>query len=790
MNKHLNYLAIICGGPSPERGISLNSARSVVDHLAPIIKKIDIFYVSPDLQFYHLSPTHLYSNTPLDFDFKLESLSTPFSEQEFINQLQNVDLVFPIIHGAYGEDGTLQSLLEKNNIPYVGPSSSVCNNMYHKPNARIVLEKHNFSTCPVLELDQTDTNQPEKITTFFQEHDLTRAVVKPAAGGSSIGVFSVETAEQAFKATQTIFTEKLCNQVLIEPYIQGKEFTLILLQNPEGDPVALVPSQIQINCSENQLFDYRRKYLPTANTQWLCPPQFEDTTIDKIRSLGEQLFKAFGIRDFTRMDGWLLESGEILFTDFNPISGMEQNSFIFQQGAWMGLTHQELLTYIIRKACQRYGLTFTPVANPDSEKEAVAVLMGGATAERQVSLMSGSNAWLKLRQSNQYQPSPFFLDTNHFIWSLPYAYALSHTVEEIEQKCLKAEQQTKKIEPFQQKIRSSLGLNFKPLVQPKKYSLAEFLQHVSDNFSFLFLGLHGGIGEDGTIQKHLDQYQISYNGSRPEAAAICMDKNLTAERINSAQIPNVSALEKVIFKADETDLESCWQKAQTLTDHPTDFVIKPQAEGCSAGIIIINNLEDLKRYCQLVNKGHTFVEANTFPYQSAEISLMADPNQPLMLEPFIEIDPIFMKKNKLVHTSKTGWLELTIGVLEKEDLYHALNPSITVAAEKVLSLEEKFQGGTGINLTPPPESLIPSEQLTSIKVKLAQTAQVLGIQNYCRIDFFYNTKTQKIIIIEANSLPALTPSTVIYHQALAEPKPVPPLVFIESLIKSAKHSFD
>ena len=790
MKKHLNRLAIVCGGPSAERGISLNSARSVVDHLTSLIKKIDIFYVSPDLRFYHLSPTHLYSNTPMDFDFKLESISKPFSEQEFIDQLKDSDLVFPIIHGTFGEDGVLQSLLEKNNISYVGPSSSVCNSMYHKPNARVVLEKHNFPVCPVLELDQSDAQQSEKITKFFHEHNLKRAVVKPAAGGSSIGVFSAETAQQAFKAAQTIFTEKLCDQVLIEPYIEGKEFTLIILQNPKGDPVALVPSQIQIDCSENQLFDYRRKYLPTANTHWLCPPQFDDATIDKIRLLGEQLFKAFGMRDFTRMDGWLLESGEALFTDFNPISGMEQNSFIFQQGAWMGLTHQELLTYIIKQACQRYGLIFTPIATPKAEKEAVAVLMGGSTAERQVSLMSGSNVWLKLRQSTKYNPSPFFLDTNHFIWSLPYAYALSHTVEEIEQKCLDAEHQTKKIEPFQQKIRKSLGLDPKPLIHPTKYTLAEFLQHVSGNFSFLFLGLHGGIGEDGTIQKRLDQQQISYNGSRPQAAAICMDKNLTAEHINSAYISNVSALEKVIFKADDSDLESCWQKAQTLTNYPTDFVIKPQAEGCSAGIIVISDLKDLKRYCQLVNKGHTFVEANTFPHQSAEISLMADPTQPLMIEPFIEVDPIFMKGNKLIHTVKTGWLELTIGVLEKENIYHTLNPSITVAAEKVLSLEEKFQGGTGINLTPPPESLIPSEHLISIKAKLAQTAQVLSIQNYCRIDFFYNTKTQEIIIIEANSLPALTPSTVIYHQALAEPQPIPPLTFIESLIDTAKHSFD
>lgn len=784
MTQLLNRLAIICGGPSAERGISLNSARSVVDHLTPLIEQIRLFYVAPDLKFYQLSPVHLYSNTPMDFDFKLETIAQALSEQEFVQSLKEVDLVFPAIHGTFGEDGALQGLLEQNQIPYIGPSSEVCDRMYHKPNARKVLEKTGFPTYPVLELTKNDPNQAQKIHRFFNTHQLDRAVVKPAAGGSSIGVMSVQSPTQAAQAVQTIFTEKLCDQALVEPFFKGKEFTLIILQNTQGKPVALVPSQIQISYDQNQLFDYRRKYLPTANTHWLCPPQFEDATIDKIRHLGEQLFTAFGMRDFTRMDGWLLETGEILFTDFNPISGMEQNSFIFQQGAWMGLSHQELLAYIITHACQRYGLTFKHPSIPNRPKKSVAILMGGTTAERQVSLMSGSNVWLKLRQSTIFKPTPFFLGSDQTVWSLPYPYTLSHTVEEIEDKCQNFKDQTAKIQPFQQKIRQQLGLDSQPLLTPAKYTLSDFCTHIKTDYDFLFLGLHGGIGEDGTLQKILDSHTIAYNGSGPEGAAICMDKNKTAVYVNQAQIKGVSALEKVIFDPRTEDLSPYWQKAKDQSSDAQAFIVKPQSEGCSAGIVVLASLNDLCRYCQLIKEGHTVAPAHTFPHQPIEIKLMSDPHQQLMLEPYIDVDIIVMKDHQLSHTPGTGWLELTIGILEKDGKYHAFNPSITVAAEKVLSLEEKFQGGTGINLTPPPETLIKESKRASIKNKLEEVAKILKIQNYCRIDFFYNIHTDQLIIIEANSLPALTPSTVIYHQALAEPNPISPLSFIEHLILS------
>ena len=96
---------------------------------------------------------------------------------------------------------------------------------------------------------------------------------------------------------------------------------------------------------------------------------------------------------------------------------------------------------------------------------------------------------------------------------------------------------------------------------------------------------------------------------------------------------------------------------------------------------------------------------------------------------------------------------------------------------------EKFQGGTGVNLTPPPATIIAPKQIDLIKMKIEQTAKALGIQGYARIDLFFNLRDDRVLVIEANSLPGLTPSTVIYHQALAEVPPMNPQAFLSKLVE-------
>ncbi len=786
-------IAVLCGGPSQERGISLNSARSVIDHLTDSQINVTPFYVDPHLNFYELSRSQIYSNTPSDFDFKLASTHKRLDEDGLGTRLKDFDLVFPAIHGAFGEDGTIQQLMDDYDLPYVGSPAETCRKMFNKNRAAFLLRKAGFPTLPSATLRQGNPHNREMVEKFFADNKLTRAIIKPSAGGSSIGVFSVTTPDETMtKLEQNIFGKDIDSSGLLEPFCQGREFTIIILQNDAGEPVALIPTEISMSYEGNAIFDFRRKYLPTNMVSYHSPPRFTDRQISEIQKNAESIFKLLGMRDFARLDGWLMPDGKIWFSDFNPISGMEQNSFMFQQGARIGLSHADMIRMAVRSACRRHHLTIPEMPTPKENRKKVRVLFGGQSAERQVSLMSGTNVWLKLRASHDFDPSPYFLDPTGQVWQIPYMFCLFHTIEEITDSCHHAKDIITKLEELAPTIRARLGLSPDvKFAQPIPQSLNDFIADSKRENAFVFLGLHGGIGEDGTIQSLLDKAGILYNGSGSAASALCMDKNATGAAITAAKIPQVSTAKKracVVpddFKSmTDADYKNFWNTL--CTDLGTNsFIIKPQSDGCSAGVIHLRSATDIQTYVELITDRAPYIPAGTFHGQKELVEMSRSGSGSYLIESFIETDSIRINHTDLSYHEKTGWVELTVGVLTNvaRDEFYTLNPSITVAEGDMLSLEEKFQGGTGINITPPPESILTKQQCDHLRASISKVAKTLGIDNYARIDLFYNRKTDDIIVIEANTLPGLTPATVIYHQALAENPPMFPTEFLSHIIR-------
>ena len=474
-------IGLLCGGPSLERGISLNSARSVLDHLSDTSIEIIPIYFDHKKNPYKISTIQLYSNTPSDFDFKLQQTSTALSIKSLIKILKSVDIVFPVIHGPFGEDGEIQSLLEKNDIPYIGSSSEVCKNVFDKFNVNSYIKSKGFYTLPSMVLKIYGKDHAQQIRAFFKKHSLQRAIVKPATGGSSIGVFSVSSPDEALEKVNILFSKRMDTRVVIEPFAQGKEFTTIILQNQFGLPVAILPTEIETDYTEHQIFDFRKKYLPTRQVTYHCPPRFSNEIIEKIQVQAEQLFALLGMRDFARFDGWILDDGNIWFSDFNPMSGMEQNSFLFQQTSRIGLTHKETLRFITKRACERQNI-YMPEMKTISKaiKKPVNILFGGKTSERQVSLMSGTNVWLKLRNSKKYSPQPYLLDLENNVWKLPYAYTLNHTVEEIVENCNNADVTQQRLGYLEQKAQLRLSLqsneSLEKVSMPVKMKLSEFVK--------------------------------------------------------------------------------------------------------------------------------------------------------------------------------------------------------------------------------------------------------------------------------------------------------------------------
>lgn len=792
MSKHSAKIKIglICGGPSLERGISLNSARSAMDHLESEEVEIVPIYFDSKRKPYKISKAQLYSNTPSDFDFKLHQTATPLTEKTLVDLLKTTDIIFPVMHGPFGEDGEIQTFLEKHGLPFVGSGAKACKKAFDKFKANEFIRQHGFFTLPSVVLKIYHSDHKKILDKFFKDHKITRAIVKPASGGSSIGVFSVSTVSEALEKADLLFSKRMDTRVVVEPFAKGIEFTLIILENRFGLPVALPPTEIETDYTEHQIFDFRKKYLPTRQVTWHCPPRFSKEAIEKIQAQAEQLFSLFGMSGFGRFDGWILPDGNIWFCDFNPVSGMEQNSFLFQQASRIGLTHSNVLKHIVEVACNRHGVKFPKAAVKKLEsRKKINILMGGNNSEKQVSLMSGTNVWLKLRHSKKYHPQPHLLDARGYVWRLPYHLCLNHTVEEITENCENYPTAKKKLGEFEERARLHLGLedskDQEEFFEPQKITLRKFIK----DSSFVFIALHGGDGENGNLQKLLTASKVKFNGPDEKASRLCMDKWDTSKFISTLRIQGVSSIPGKIFKAPElikfnaSKIRRFWLKTRKQLGAETS-IIKPRADGCTTGIARLYSSNDLKKYLYFVAKKAAFIPKQTFRGQLDIIEMPPLTPVEFLLEKFIETDRLQVKANELKHYRRTDWIEITVGVLSRNGKIKAMNPSITISEGEVLTVEEKFQGGTGVNITPPPAKIMKPEVLQKVKKSIEEVAKKIDIRGYSRIDAFVNIKNGNLLIIEVNTLPGLTPSTVFYHQGLAESPPIFPRELLELLIRN------
>ena len=781
-------VALLFGGPSEERGISLNSARSVNDHLDGV--DIIPLYFNLDKVPHFIDRKHLYSNTPSDFDFKINSIGTPLTEGELVGLLQEADICFPVIHGAFGEGGELAGFLEANRIPFIGCNSASSSRAFDKHVAAGRLRSKGFHTPPSLLLENPDAPALGKIEKFFRENGLKKAILKPARSGSSIGVTVVTSPRETLKVFQSLHAQKLDTRFVLEPYMEGREFTVIILQNTQGEPVSLLPTEIEITDADQSLFDYRLKYLPTRQVLYHMPPRFSSREMAEIQEKVEALFTLMDLRDAVRVDGWLLPDGNIWFSDFNLASGLDQNSFFFLQAAYLGWSHSRALHYVLHSACCRRGIQ-PPRISPSGQKwkkRAVRVLFGGDSSERQVSLMSGSNVWLKLRKSPTYSPEPYLLDIDGRIWKLPYPAALRHTVEEVSEACRQIIKDMDRLTAYQTAIGSRLqpdtSLPLDPLETPLHMNMEEFIQDPS----IVFLAVHGGMGENGKLQEILAGAKIPFTGSLSASARLCMDKFDTGKALENYGkhgifvAPKQKLDTRTLLGLEESKLQKVWNSLVETLKSETP-IVKPLADGCSSGVVRLANWQDLAHYLKMIGKGADRIPPGVMTYVASTVELPRQIPDFLLFETFVESDQPTIRGRELHWNIKSGWVEITVGVLGKHGEIRALKPSIAIAAGQVLSLEEKFQGGTGINITPPPEPWVAETAWNSAQRKIEFVAQKLGINGFARIDAFMEVQKGNLLVIEANTIPGLTPSTVIYQQALAEEPAIDPTQFLEKILE-------
>lgn len=561
--------------------------------------------------------------------------------------------------------------------------------------------------------------------------------------------------------------------VLVEGFIEGKEFSCIVAQDEDGKAIALPPTEIR---KGKELFDYRSKYLPGLSRK-ITPIDLPNEQIESIRKECERLFYELKFDVYARIDGFLSKEGKIFLNDPNTTSGMMPSSFFFHQAAEIGLNPSQFLTYIIRTSLAqrihgtknsgifddlltRLDSSIQEDQNSATTKIKVAVVLGGYSSERHISVESGRNIYEKLASSSKYEPIPVFLTGNseeHILYQIPINVLLKDNADDIKDKIdhFKIHEKVKQIMNECESITRKY-VSKDNLVKPTRITYEELGKMVD----CVFIALHGRPGEDGAVQAHLERVGLPYNGSGVESSQITIDKYRTNELLREN---GFLVAEHLLVK--ETDWDSNHAGVLKLIEEKIHypFIAKPVDDGCSSAVKKIKTPAEFEAFAKLI-----FRKQEALDDEAAKVLHIKDKEE-FPQKPVILVEELISKRDA------KHFLEVTGGMLTSYDSKGNVNYEVFEASEalsegEVLSLEEKFLAGQGQNITPARYSANPEERQKiseKVKTQLGGAAKLLNINGYTRIDAFvriYDVNRVEVIFVEVNSLPGMTPATCIFHQ--------------------------
>jgi D-alanine-D-alanine ligase len=563
------------------------------------------------------------------------------------------------------------------------------------------------------------------------------------------------------------------SQVVIEGFIEGKEFSCIVIRNEEGRAVALPPTEIR---KGGELFDYRSKYLPGLSRK-ITPIELPEESIRGIRQECERLFLALHFNVYARIDGFITPGGKIFLNDPNTTSGMMPSSFFFHQAAEIGLNPSQFLTYIIRtslverstdmkeflripEVLHRLDHEISDLKSSGTERIKVAVIMGGYSSERHISVESGRNIYEKLSSSDKYEPLPVFLTgtpERHLLYQLPVNLLLKDNADDIREKAMHFERHAV-VREIMNECSGITGTytSERNVLEPRQLTYEDLAEEVDA----VFIALHGRPGEDGEVQRHLERVGLPYNGSGIVSSRTTINKYETNEIL---QRHGMSVARHALAKAADWKKDPKAFYDGICRDFSFPFIAKPVDDGCSSAVKKIRDRAELEAFTEMI-------------FRPSE-SLLPGPAEVLHLKPKEEfprkaeylLEELVSKKDAL------HFLEITGGLLTHIDengrrRYEIFEASEALSEGDVLSLEEKFLAGEGQNITPARYSGDAKERQRiseAVKTELRKAAEILDVEGYARIDAFvriYSGGKTEVVFIEVNSLPGMTPATCIFHQ--------------------------
>ena len=329
-------VAVLMGGRSSEHEVSLASARSVLDALDRDRYDVREIEIARDGRWRQLTEGQRADPALAGGGGTALPVPTNGAPPE---PLGEVDVVFPVLHGPFGEDGTVQGLLELAGVAYVGAGVAA---------SALSMDKDLFKSV------MRDKGVPvARSVTVRGSHGHTAenpfgypVVVKPARLGSSVGITIARTEEEFERGVELAFEHD--EKILLEEYVDGIEVECSVLGNEE--PIASIPGEIVPIA--NDWYDYEAKYAE-GGMELVVPPRLDDEAIARVRELAVGSFVAADCEGMARVDFFVRDGGEVLVNELNTIPGFTATSVYAKLFAASGIPYPELLDRLVDLALAR-----------------------------------------------------------------------------------------------------------------------------------------------------------------------------------------------------------------------------------------------------------------------------------------------------------------------------------------------------------------------------------------------------------------------------------------------------
>lgn len=258
------------------------------------------------------------------------------SKQIKIEEIKKVnpDVVFIVIHGSIGEDGTIQKILEKEKIKFVGCGSEASRLGMDKIKFKELMKKNSMPVAREIVLTKGEVINIDEIKKLGKKW-----VIKPATQGSSVGVSIIENIKNINEAIEEAF--KYDDRVLIEEFIKGTEVACGLLNDKEL--IALPVIEI---CPKNVFFDYEAKYT-SSKCEEIVPARLSKEVTEEIQRLAKKVFQLIKGRGFSRVD-FIVKGGQPVILEINTIPGLTPNSLLPKEAKAIGINYTELLDKMVQ----------------------------------------------------------------------------------------------------------------------------------------------------------------------------------------------------------------------------------------------------------------------------------------------------------------------------------------------------------------------------------------------------------------------------------------------------------